>query len=950
MSCARFEEKNYLSKFALILSAVALMAFVAVPAADASFGLKDFDVTFTNADGSPATQAGSHPFAMTTSFDVNTKVDSKLGVIPDDEIKDFGVELPVGFAGNPTATPRCSAVDFVSHDPVTNASLCPNSTAVGVVVNEIVNLGPENRKPEPVFNLVPPPGVAAELGFLVDTVVPVTVDIGVNGEYPNNIRASLVNIPQPVAVFGSVLTIWGNPAAPAHDADRGSCAEQSGDSCPTSSSNVPFLTLPRTCTGPLITNWEVVSWQNPAGPPVRGFAQTHDNSEPLLPQGLSGCSKLGFAPHISAQPSTSSAESASGLNFNLDIDDEGLTSPTGIAQSDIKKAVVTMPPGVTINPSAAGGLETCSTANYEAETISSQPGQGCPEASKIGAVEVETPLLEGELIKGSVFVAAQNANPFGSLLAIYIVFKDPKLGVLVKVAGKVEPNDEHGPRAGQLVTTFDEIPQIPFAHLRFHFREGARAPLVTPPVCGKYDTEAQFTPWADPSRPITTTAAFTINSGVDGSLCPSGAVPFRPTFEAGSTNNNAGSYSPFYIRLARHDHEQEITRVSSVLPPGVVGKIAGLSRCPQASADAAKAKTGSQELATPSCPASSEIGRVLGGAGVGSALTYVPGKVYLGGPFGGDPLSVIVITPAVAGPFDIGTVVVQVGLKLNRETAQVEVDSAASAPIPHILKGIPLKLRDLRVYVDRRDFMLNPTNCAAFSVRATLFGDGANVFDPSDDSPASLFARYQAANCATLRFKPKLSFRLAGGTKRGAHPALRAVVDYPPGGGYANVGKAIVTLPHSAFLEQSHIRTVCTRVQFAANQCPAGSIYGHARAITPLLDEPLEGPVYLRSSSHPLPDLVVALHGLVDVDLVGRVDSVHARIRTSFESVPDAPVSKFVLEMQGGKKGLVVNSRNLCAHPSRAIAALTAQNGKFVEAQPAVKATGCSKAKPKRHR
>ncbi len=526
------------------------------------------------------------------------------------------------------------------------------------------------------------------------------------------------------------------------------------------------------------------------------------------------------------------------------------------------------------------------------------------------------------------------------MIALYMVIQDPELGILVKLPGKVEPD----PKTGQLVTTFGEpgyeIPQFPFSHFRFHFREGARAPLITPSSCGEFTTQAVFTPWANPGAPLTTTASFQITSGVGGGPCPSGGVPpFKPGYQAGSVNNNAGSYSPFTMRLTRADGEQDMTRFDSVLPPGVTGRIAGVAKCPEEAIVAAKAKTGRQELAHPSCPASSQIGRTLAGAGVGSALTFVPGQVYLGGPFAGDPLSVVAITPAVAGPFDAGVVVVREALTLNPTTAEVEVDGAHSDPIPHILKGIPLKLRDLRVFVDRSNFTLNPTSCDPLSARATLFGSNLDLFSSADDLPAPLSVRYQAANCASLKFKPKLSLRLKGGTKRGDHPALRSVVTYPKGAGYANVGSAVVTLPHSAFLEQGHIRTVCTRVQFAAQNCPAGSIYGHVSATTPLLDEVVEGPVYLRSSSHPLPDLVFALRGIVEVDVVARLDSTHARIRATLESVPDVPVSKFVLDMQGGKKGLIVNSRDLCVHPARAVANLTAQNGEVYNQRPLVKAT-----------
>jgi hypothetical protein len=310
---------------------------------------------------------------------------------------------------------------------------------------------------------------------------------------------------------------------------------------------------------------------------------------------------------------------------------------------------------------------------------------------------------------------------------------------------------------------------------------------------------------------------------------------------------------------------------------------------------------------------------------------------------------VVAIVPAVAGPFDVGTVVTRVALQLNPVTYQAEVDGSASEEIPHMLKGIPLKLRDLRVFVDRPQFMLNATNCEPQQAIATLVGSGADPFSPTDDVSLAVPDRYQAASCASLAFKPKLSLSLKGKTKRGGHPALTATVT--PRSGDANIGGAVVRLPHSAFLEQSHIRTVCTRVQFAANQCPAGSIYGSAEAKTPLLDQPLSGPVYLRSSNHNLPDLVVALHGEFDIDLVGRIDSSKGGIRSSFESAPDAPVTTFTLSMQGGKKGLIVNSRNLCSSTNRALSEFTGQNQRRFISKPVVQPSCKTSAHPrKRHR
>jgi hypothetical protein len=928
------------------LGALLITALLLAAPAQAQFGLSDFSSTFEAEEGAPEPPpAGSHRFEAVTTFNVNTFIDSETGKpMPESDLKTLRLQFPPGFIGSITAVPRCTNAEFLTVD-IVGYPACPNESAIGTTQTQIAE--PGEPFGEPVYNLTPPPGVALKIGFIAFNI-PFTIEAGINGEPPNNAVASVINIPQVVPFFGSSTQLWGYPAASVHDPYRGRCLTitpvdnygelVSNGNCDTTAPEVPFLTLPRSCEATLTTSYEALSWQQPNAVPDKGSSS---------PPGLTGCSDLDFAPQVSAKPSTTSTEAASGLEFGIDIEDEGLLEPNERAQSDVKDLTVRMPAGMTLNPSAANGLAACPRPAYESETLSTPPGQGCPEASKVGEIEAESTLLPpGEILEGSVFLASQDDNPFGSLLALYVVVKSPQLGILVKRALKVEANEEQGPNSGQIATFAADFPQVPISHLRFRFNQGPRAPLVTPPTCATYNTEAQFTPWSEPGAPHAALfTPFDITSGVNGGPCPTGALPFKPGFRAGSTNNAAGAYSPFDMRFTRADGEQEITRLDAVLPKGMSGKLAGISKCPDSAVGVAKGKSGRAEIANSSCPANSQIGRTLGGAGVGDVLTYVPGKLYLGGPFAGAPLSVIAITPAVAGPLDVGNIVVQAALEVDPETAEVRINGAKSDPIPHALKGVPVKVRDLRIYADRPDFALNPTSCDKKEAKATLWGSYLNVFSPADDVPVSLANRYQAAGCGALKFKPNLALKLKGGTKRGAHPALTATLTYPPGSGYANLASIVSKLPHSAFLEQSHIRTICTRVQFAAKQCPPGSIYGKARVFSPLLDEPLEGPVYLRSSSNPLPDLVLALHGIIDFNLVGRIDSVKASIRASFESIPDAPVSKAILELRGGKKGLIVNSRNLCAHKSKANATYVAQSGKAYEQRPVVKATGCKKGK-----
>jgi hypothetical protein len=539
-------------------------------------------------------------------------------------------------------------------------------------------------------------------------------------------------------------------------------------------------------------------------------------------------------------------------------------------------------------------------------------------------MEVETPILEDRVLQGDVFLATPEENPFGSLLALYMVIREPQLGILVTQAAEVSAD----PETGRLTTTVENLPQFPLSRVRLSLRGGPRAPLVTPPSCGTHTTTATLTSWT--GKVIERSASFATDAGPGGGPCPAGS-PFAPALEAGTQTNAAGSYSPFYMRITRTDSDQEITRLSSLLPQGLTGRIAGIAKCPEAAIAAAAARSGQAELESPSCPQASRIGRVAAGAGAGSQLTYVPGQIYLAGPYAGNPLSIVVITPAVTGPFDLGTVVIREGLDVDPESAQVLVDGASATPIPRILEGIPLRLRDLRVHIDRPQMMLNATGCEPKQIQASLLGV---------PTLAQLAVRYQAAGCAALGFAPKIAIRYKGGTRRGKFPSLRAEVKGRPGD--ANIAGVTAVLPRSSFLEQGHIGTICTRPRFVEGTCPARSVYGYARAFTPLLDEPLEGPVYMRANGgeRDLPDLVAALRGTFDFNLVGYIDSVNSRLRSRFVTAPDVPVSKFVLTMKGGKKGLIVNSVNICRKKQRASIRFSGQNGKLRQARPVVK-TSC---------
>jgi len=882
------------------VAAVSLLALVLASPASAAFGLKQFDSAFLEAGAVPATQAGTHPLAQVTTLAFNTVPDTGpggKGELPEEAVKDLTVTLPPGYIGNPTAIASCTSVLF-------SEEKCPAAAKIGSV--EATALEPTQSFTPTLYNLTPPPGQVARFGFTI-LKVPVTVDVKVNPDPPFNVRAQLHYASNYVPVYASTVAIEGFPAA---------------------GTGAPYLTLPRACTGPLATTYTANSWETP-GTFVTGAA---------APVTIQGCEGLEFAPAVAGHPSTSAAESPSGFDFEVDVNDPGLIEAGKAADSDVKKAVVTLPEGITTNPAIASGLKACTLAQFEEErTIDIDPNTGCPEASKVGRVQATTPLLE-EGVEGSVYVAKQGDNPFHSLLAIYVVVKNPNLGVSIRLAGKVEPD----PNTGRLTTTFDNLPQVPVDHLRFHFQGGDRAPLITPATCGTYEARAELYPYARPDEALPRLITFKIDSPAVGpGPCPTSPSqqPHSPGFSAGTLSPQAGAYSPFVFKLDRADGSQQLASISTTLPKGIVGRLAGIPYCSEAQIAQALSRTGegqgALELAQPSCPVASRIATITAGAGAGSHPYYTSGSAYLAGPYKGAPLSVISIVPALAGPFDLGVIAVRTALYLDPETAIVK---AVSDPFPRILHGLVLDARSIALQLDRPNFMLNPTSCEPKVITATATSTIGTL--------AQLSSYFQASDCGALKFKPKLSLALKGGTKRNDHPALHSTLTYPKGAGYSNIANAVVTLPPTEFIDNAHIQNPCTRVQFNANQCPKGSILGKAKVISPLLDAPLQGPVYFRSNGGErlLPDIVIDLKGQLHVTLVGFVDAKKARLRTTFKNTPDAPVTKFTLQLKGGKQGLFVNSANLCAKERRAKLNLSAQNGLVQRSEPVVK-TDCKKSK-----
>jgi hypothetical protein len=903
----------------------------AIPSFDFLPGETGFGAPLTSADGSAATQAGSHPYQLTVELSFPSEKPSKENVASAGHLHDASADLPPGMIVNPNSTPvLCTSVQLSS-------SKCPDASQIGVTTFTTSGLGflvlPE---PNPLYNMVPAPGSPATFGFDAGgfgIFIRIVGSLRSDGDYgltggSHDILARGSN-----PVLGVRLQFWSEPSSSSHDAARAECVGRDLDYCPAEEENtkVALMTAPVQCTGqPTVTRGHADSWEEPTNVRSASYESANLGGVPVA---INGCNQLQFAPSIEAKPTTNLADSPSGLDVKIHqpINEE----PGGTSPSIMRDLRLVLPEGMSVNPSSADGLGSCSEAQANFHTLTPST---CPDDSKLGSVEVTTPLLDHPL-SGALYLAKPFENPSGSLIALYLAISDPVSGTVSNLAGRVEPD----PNTGQLTTIFQDNPQLPIEDIKTHLFTGPRAALRTPPACATYTPSADITPWSSPqTADAHPTDSFAIQANPNGGGCPGPGdqLPNSPTFTAGTVAPQAGAYSPFIFRLTRPDDSQEPQRVETTLPAGLTAKLAGVPYCPEGAIAQAqshnKPNEGIIEKDNPSCPSSSAIGTVDVAAGAGITPLHTQGRVYLAGPYKGAPLSLVVICPAIAGPFDLGAVTVRTALKLDPETAKV---SAISDPLPHLLEGIPLDIRQISIELTRNQFSLNPTSCDPMTVTGAMGTFSGAV--------APLSAPFQVGGCDALGFKPKLALKLKGATKRTGHPALTATLTFPQGGASANIKTTQVTLPRSEFLDQAHIGTVCTRVQFAQGQCPAASVYGKASATTPLLDNPLEGPVYLRSSNHELPDLVIALNGQVDVVLDGRVDSINGGIRTTFEAVPDAPVSKFTLQMQGGKKGLLINSANLCKlkpKANKATVLMDGQNGKVYDASPVV-GNGCKKAK-----
>lgn len=882
--------------------------------------------------------AAAHPNYGFTQFIV-ANTPGLLGPVPSTELAFVRVDLPVGLSVNPGATERCPIATFEA-----GSGGCPGGSLVGQsAVTAAIPLTGLPVPPIPgvtevnVYNVVPKQGQAARFGLeLAGNEVFLEGDIDSAGDYHEGFT---IAVPKALPIGGESDAILKN---------RLVFNGRAGDGT--------FLTTPSTCHGQAFlesgseysTFLKAASYEEIAA----GESFPAGAGAPLespIPPGTSpkSCNTIPYTPGLGVAPGTEEVNAPAGAQVTVAV--PAPHGPEGQDQSTTKEAQVTLPPGMGINPSAAAApnnLKTCENSQF---ALQSTAPITCPPESRIGTARITAAALPEGALEGDVYIGKQESSDpaSGNEYRIFIDAASARYGIDVRLLGHVFAD----PITGQLTTKIAEVPQVPFTSFTLSFVGGQRAVLSSPPTCGPNDATAQMTPWSG-NPAATPIGSFSLHATPGGGPCAAtlAARPFAPSFAAGPQSTKAGAFSPLRIALTRGNGQQELKAATVTLAPGMIAKLAGTPYCPESAIAAAAQTSGAAQAANSSCPAKSEVGTATVQAGTAQTPLSITGKVFLAGPYQGAPLSLAVVTPATAGPFDLGTVVVRVALRVSPETAQV---TAVSDPIPNVFGGAQLSIRSVVVELDKKEFTLNPTSCDKATNTATINGGGG---DPANSSAWSSFAAsvpFQTSNCQGLKFRPKLVTRFIGGkkqTRRAGHPKLRATLTARPGD--ANIARATLTMPRSELIDQSHIKTICTRVQLAARECPKASIYGSARAKSPLLDDELAGPVYLVSSNHVLPDLLADLRGQVNIQLHGVIKSVkHGRIRSTFSPVPDVPVSKFTLTMRGGKKGLIQNSRNLCTHRYFSKLKILAQNGKhLIKKRLPLGVAGCHGAKQPKHK
>jgi hypothetical protein len=862
--------------------------------------------------GAPAEffpQAAGHPPAGVTDFTVSATGEQ-------DQVKRVKVELPQGLNVNPQATPQCPVDTFRNNEAECAASKVGESQ----VTTELelipgtglkVPVGPLSFS---VYNLVPNQGEPALFGFHVTTPLVALVNeyvfLETSIEWAGDYHESFyINNVSPFPPLGRNRLVFEGQAG----------GNGAGGS---------FLTLPSPCNGPSTSTLEL---ENQAG-------STTPNTPTTPPVPIANCGAVPFAPSVTAAASGTTDSSST---VTVSLNNPQHLGAKELNSSTVKNANVTLPVGTGLNPATAPGLKFCPDGAFP---LHSKAPVTCSPETQIGTIAIEAPALPAGSLKGPVYLAEQKSREpqSGSEYRIFFNAESTRYGVQVREEGKVRADAI----TGQLSAEFNELPQVGFSSATLTFGATAKHAipvLSSPPLCSQTSTSTAV-PYSTGTTTGTPPTELKLAQAPGGGPCAKTLAerPFSPGVTAKPNTSKAGSYTPFQLKVTRNEGQQEIKGFDLTLPPGATANISNVPYCEAKEYNRATGRSGVEEQKGSSCNGKSEIGSATIEAGTGQTPLKIEGRVFLSGPYKGAPLSAVVITPAVAGPFDLGNVVVVAPLNLNPESGQIET----SASIPDVFGGAKLDIRSITVNLSRKEFTLNGTNCNKNATVGSIAGGGG---DPANSSAWSQFkvnVPFQGEGCDGLDFTPGLKVRLFGQTRRAKHPKLKATLTTKEG--QANTALASVALPHAIFLDQASLGTVCTRPQFSAGQCPARSRYGFARAWTPLLSHPVEGPVYLRSSNNTLPDMVADLKGQVSIVLDGKIDSFKGGIRTTFGAIPDLPVSKFVLNLPGGKHGLLQASTNLCAKPVKGIIRLVGQNGKKVARHPQIQ-TPCKNRHKKKH-
>jgi hypothetical protein len=902
-----------------------------VSASQSGFGFTGWNVSFTNADGTPDTQAGSHPYEATFILGLN-ELENSLPA--GGEVRNLEAELPPGFFGDPHAVPQCTRAQL-------DGEACPVQSQIGIDAAGVGGEGEGGTRHFfvlPVYNMVPPPGVPQEFAFSLFGFHSF-FDAGVRSGKGYGIVEHIDNIPQ-VTLDENILTLWGVPADASHDAQRYNTFNSKGEleceeGCPSGVVPRPFLTLPTSCLGSQpFTIRGHGTWSDPNATD-EATSLTHDDMD--TPAGFTGCEHLSMDPSIAVVPDTSFADTPAGFTVDVKVPQETLTDPSSFVAATIKNTTVTLPDGVAINPSQAAGLAACQEA--EANVHGEGP-QSCPSASKVGTVHIRTPLLEGELdseLEGNVYVLQSNPPNLRLLLAA------SGDGIYLKLVGNVHLNET----TGQLTTTFTETPELPFTDLKLSFSGGAQAALATPTGCGTYTTTSDFTPWTAPlGEDLFPSSSFPIVAGPGGSTCRS-PLPFTPSLIAGSTTDQAGGFTSFSLLLQRGDGQQRIEKLQFKTPKGLLGMISKVPLCPEPQASRG------------TCSSASQIGHTVVQSGPGSYPLEVPepnqapAPIYLTGGYNGSPYGLSIVVPVIAGPFNLGTIVTRARIDVDPHTAQITV---TTDPLPQIIDGVPTDLRTINAVIDRSGFMFNPTNCNPSSFSGTAWG-APPPGTGGAGATAAIGSHFQVGSCQSLSFKPDFKVSTSGKTSKANGAGLDAKILYPTGtlgnnqaSSQANIARVKVDLPKQLPSRLTTLQKACTAAQFETNPagCPAASIIGHATAITPVLPVPVTGPAYFVShGGEAFPSLIMVLQGYgVTVYLEGATFISKAGIMSStFKQVPDVPITSFDLTLPQGQFSALAANGNLCTSKLSMPTEFVGQNGAKINQSTPISVTGCPKQK-----